>query len=550
MTNSDRSASPPSRLLRAFDALNTRAWKLPPGVPYTVTRAVPISMRDGVQLLADVYTPTGRMRGTLLLRNPYGRSDLLASSFVTPYAARGYRVILQSTRGTFGSGGGPFEPMALEIEDGADTVAWLRTQPWFDGTFATIGASYLGFTQWALLMNPPPELKTAIVQIGVHDVYHSVHGSGAFRLDLMLSWFDSISRQERGGTIQLLLDRITAKRRLQGAFDSAPLLPAGEQQLGGGPFASAYANFLTRTDESDPYWAPRRLGDALERVNVPVLLIGGWQDIFLDQTLAQYARLYERDVDVALTVGPWAHGEGSDVMTRESLDWLAEHLGGAPRRRDAPVRVFVTGAKAWRDLPSWPPPTMPRTLYLQAGGRLGGDAPPTAAAPSTFTYDPAAPTPTIGGQLLMNGGYRDVSALCARADVLTFTSAVLTEPLDVMGVPEVELAHRSDNPHADVFVRLVEVDAKGRLRNLSDGFRRLGDADRVPSVHVRLDAVAHRFSVGSRVGLLISGGSHPQYARNLGTGLDAAMSAHMTTSRRVVAHGEGGVSRLTLPVTS
>ncbi|PYE53806.1 CocE/NonD family hydrolase [Deinococcus yavapaiensis] len=549
MTTPDRAASPPSRLLRAFDALNTRVMKLPPGAPYTVTRAVPISMRDGARLLADVYTPTGNVRGTLLLRNPYGRSDLLAATFATAFAARRYRVVLQSTRGTFGSGGGPFEPMAREVEDGADTVAWLREQPWFDGTFATLGASYLGFTQWALLMDPPPELKTAVIQIGVHDVYHSAHGAGAFRLDLLLSWFDSVSRQERG-TLGLLIDRVTAKRRLDPAFDALPLLPAGEHHLGGGPFAASYANFLTRTNANDPYWKSRRLGEALERVRVPVLLIGGWQDIFLDQTLTQYARLHERGVDVALTVGPWAHGEGNDVMTRESLEWFDEHLGGKARRRAAPVRVFVTGAKTWRDLPAWPPPTRPSTLYLHPGGALSADPPPATAAPSTFTYDPATPTPTIGGQLLTNGGYRDVRALSARADVLTFTSLELTEPLEVAGVPEVELAHHSDNPHADVFVRLVEVDARGGSRNVSDGFRRLSDADRTSSVRVALDAVAHRFAAGTRVRVLISGGSHPQYARNLGTGLDPALSARMAVSHRIVAHGEGGVSSLILPVTS
>lgn len=62
-------------------------------------------------------------------------------------------MVLQSVRGTFGSGG-VFEPMADEIADGADTVAWLREQPWFTGRFATIGMSYLGFTQWALLQDP------------------------------------------------------------------------------------------------------------------------------------------------------------------------------------------------------------------------------------------------------------------------------------------------------------------------------------------------------------------------------------------------------------
>ncbi len=57
--------------------------------------------------------------------------------------------------------------MVNEIADGADTVEWLRHQPWFTGSFATIGLSYLGFTQWALLADPPPEMKAAVITVGL-----------------------------------------------------------------------------------------------------------------------------------------------------------------------------------------------------------------------------------------------------------------------------------------------------------------------------------------------------------------------------------------------
>lgn len=90
-------------------------------------------MRDGVQLVADHYAPaTSQPVGTLLVRGPYGRRFPFSLVFARIYAARGYHVVLQSVRGTFGSGG-VFEPMVNEAADGADTVAWLREQPWFTG---------------------------------------------------------------------------------------------------------------------------------------------------------------------------------------------------------------------------------------------------------------------------------------------------------------------------------------------------------------------------------------------------------------------------------
>ena len=152
---------------------------------YTVSR-VRVPMRDGIQLVADHYapmTPAGsRPAGTLLVRGPYGRAFPFALIFAKLYAARGYHVVLQSARGTFGSGG-TFEPMVNEAADGADTVVWLRQQPWFTGRFATVGVSYLGFTQWALLSDPPPELAAAVITAGPHDMLASVWGTGSFAVN-------------------------------------------------------------------------------------------------------------------------------------------------------------------------------------------------------------------------------------------------------------------------------------------------------------------------------------------------------------------------------
>jgi hypothetical protein len=440
--------------------------------------------------------------------------------------------------------------MVHEIDDGADTVAWLREQPWFGGTFATIGLSYLGFTQWALLMDPPPELVTALIMVGPHDFHRAVHGTGSFSLNDFLGWSEMVAHQEEGGFLRSTLRQVTASRRLAPALKGVPLVAAGEGLLAGR--ARWYRDWVSRADRSDPFWEPMLLDEALDRVGVPVLLLSGWQDLFLEQTLDQYAHLRGRGVDVALTVGPWTHLEmltkGSPVVTRESLDWLAEHLAGTgTRKRSAPVHVFVTGAGEWRDLPGWPPAATERVLHLQPGGRLGDEEPPAGAAPSTFTYDPADPTPTIGGRLLSpDGGYRDDTRLAGRGDVLTFDGPPLTEPLEIIGVPVVELAHSSDNPHADLFVRLDEVDAKGRSRNVTEIFRRLDPAAPEGSVRLELDAVAHRFAAGSRVRLQVSGGSHPHYARNLGTGEDPATATAMKPSDRTITLA-GGASRVVLP---
>lgn len=506
-------------------------------------------MRDGVDLLADHYVAREASAGTVLLRSPYGANAVVASLFAGPYIAAGYHVVFVRCRGTFGSGGA-FEPMVREVDDSADTVEWLRKQPWFGGRFATVGPSYLGFTQWAMLMDPPPELAAAVIQVGPHDFSRSVYAGGALNLNDFLGWSEMVSHQEDGGLVRTQLRALTATRRQAPAMAQLPLVDAGEELCEGK--APWYREWVGHRDLTDPFWSRVQLGAALDRVQVPVLLQTGWQDLFLQQTLEQYAHLHRRGLDVALTVGPWTHVDvvrkGGALLAREALDWFAEHLAGSGTRlRWQPVRVFVTGVQEWRDLPDWPPAHTGHVLHLHPDETLGDEPAAAGSASLRFTYDPADPTPSVGGRLLSadTGGYRDDSALAVRDDVLALTGPPLAAALEIVGIPVVELAHTADNPHADLFLRISEVDAKGRSRNVSDGFVRL-DAEQADGVvRLELDAVAHRFTIGSRIRLLIAGGSLPRWERNLGTGEDPATSTSLAPSHRTI---DPAGSRLLLPV--
>jgi uncharacterized protein len=540
-----------TRRERVLDAAVARMLKMPPGqFDYVLTPAVRVPMRDGVELLTDIFTPVGKSRGTLLMRTPYGRSGSVAILTARYYATHGYTVVNQSCRGTFGSGG-DFEPFRQEIDDGADTVVWLRRQAWFDGRFALCGTSYLGYAAWAIMTDPPPELATAVIAITAHDNHRVNHGTGAFALEPTLSLMEGFAHIN-DGVGRGLLRLPTAGRRLKPGFEELPLVRAQETVLAGSTMP--YREWLTATEADDPLWRSMRLGQALERVSVPVLLHEGWQDRFVDQMIEQYECLQRRGVDVGLTIGPWTHIEavtkGSGFLMQETLDWLAEHLAGSGhRRRPSPVRVYVSGANVWRELSDWPPATIKRILYLQPEGVLGTRQPAPTAGPSRFTYDPADPTPAIGGRVINPtiGGYRDNRKLEKRGDVLTFTGPSLTESLEVVGNPVVELVHRTDNPYADLFVRLCEVGKNGRSVNVSDGFTRLRPEEADGTIRLELDAMAHRFNPGTRIRLQISGGAHPRYARNLGTDEDPAYGTKLAPSQRVIFHGEGGFSRVLLP---
>jgi hypothetical protein len=237
--------------------------------------------------------------------------------------------------------------------------------------------------------------------------------------------------------------------------------------------------------------------------------------------------------------------KGAPTVIRESLGWLGAHLSGTRTVAREPVRIHVNG-HGWKDLPDWPPAMPEHALFLKPAGRLGETVPAEDTPASSFTFYPGDPTPTIGGRLLSpEGGYRNDARLAQRTDVLTFTGKPLQADLYLFGSPLLQLSHSCDNRYNDLFVRVSEVDARGRSRNVSDGYLCATPDSR--NLRIELDAVAHRFPTGSRIRVLIAGGSHPRFARNLGTGEPLISGRQLASATHTVHLGAGGASRLVLP---
>ena len=490
------------RVARVVGALHRKALGLPPGgAPYTIERGVRVPTRDGAALITDLYAPVGEAHGTILIRTPYGRGVPESLFHGRAFADHGYQVVVQSVRGTGGSTG-TFRPIVQEIDDAQDTVAWLREQSWFTGHLATLGGSYLGWTQWALLRDPPPELRAAVVMVGPHDFARAIRGTGSLALADFLGW--SATVQEQG-----LRAMVAARRRVSAALLEPTTERAAAAALGGE--GTWFADWLAHPDLDDPFWTD--YASALTGTRVPVLLIGGWHDVFVDQTLEQFRLLDDHNDTVAMTIGPWTHLEtavkAAKVSDSEALAWFDQHLAGTRSARAAQVRIFVTGAEQWRTLPAWPPKTSDQRLGLQATGQLTEQP---GAGEVEFSYDPADPTPSVGGRhMSAKAGRQDNRGLERRDDVVTFTSAPLEHDLDVIGAPQLHAWLDADRAQADVFARLCEVDRRGRSWNVTESFGHFSPADE-PTTIV-LGSCAHRFRKGYRIRLQISGGAYPRYAR-------------------------------------
>jgi putative CocE/NonD family hydrolase len=548
--------TPPGLAARTVDRFFQRIRKLPaPRNEYVVERGLRTPTRDGFVLVSDHYAPvvSGSDSATMLIRTPYGRGMPVDVLWGRTFAARGYHVILQSCRGTADSTGS-FEPMVREAEDAQDTIVWLREQSWFNGKLATIGMSYLAFTQWALLADPPLELRASIMIAGPHDFSRATWENGAFALETFLGWSatNSVPFENRPGLLRQLAGNKRAANRQKAAFAGLPTAHAAESVLDGR--APWYREWLEHPDLTGPYWRRYNFTDAVQRVQTPTLLVGGWQDIFVGQTVEQYEALRSRGIDVALTLGPWTHVghvlKGSAVIDNEALNWLDMHLGNpGTGRRTQPVHTFVTGSNTWHSSPAWPPNCTETSWYPNDDGLLRTTVQP--GGQSAFRFDPSDPTPSVGGRRLSaDAGVRNNRDLESRPDVLTFTTPPLTADLEFEGFPVVDVALSVDNPHADLFIRICDVDTKGRSHNITDALVRLdptADAGEVQHITARLSPCAHRLMKGHRLRLQLAGGAHPQYARNLGTGEPLSTGTGLKAAVHTIHHDN---TRLTLPVTS
>ncbi|WP_194912437.1 CocE/NonD family hydrolase [Catenulispora rubra] len=490
-----------------------------------------VPMADGVELLADHYFPdpvAAQDFPTLVVRSPYGRGFPWAALYGLAFAEQGFHVLIQSARGTAGSGG-VFQPWRDDGPDGRATIAWLRRQAWFDGRLGMVGPSGMAYAQWSLAADPPPELKAMVVHVPLHNPHGFFHRNGLFALEDVLIATTAVQTQQLG-LRRFLGAMLRLARAMKRIVRAESPVEAYAQVMGESP--AFLTGAVAHPDAADGYWQGTDPLAAASGFEVPTLVVSGWSDVALDQALQQYARLPSGRR--SLLVGPWTHTatlqRGLETVFAESLAWLRGHLVdlAPPKGR---VRVAVSGAggrvgggaggggsSEWRDLSAWPPAAVPVAWYPHPDGGLSREPPQTRAETGTVRYDPSDPTPSLGGSgLAQKAGVRDNRALERRDDVLVFTSPPLTEAIEVVGAVAAEILADPGGaaPSATLFVRLCDVDDRGRSRNVCDGVARVTSTDPgapPTAVTIPMSSTAHCILPGHRIRVQISGGAHPRFA--------------------------------------
>lgn len=534
--------------------------KLPPAEThsFTVTRDVAVTMPDGIVLLADHYTPRSKRTSypTLLIRTPYGRRGFFAAIYALPFVERGYQVFIQSCRGTAGSGG-DFVYARNEHTDGLATLEWIKRQQWYSGQLAMVGASYLGFVQWAIAADAKDDIQAMAPSITSSDFNWFRYQGGSLTLESLLGW--STMMTQFAATSQRLRDvpgMWKRNRRLERAFLHLPLNDADRIAIQ--KKSLSFQNAISHAP-SDDYWKPVDYSASVGEITAPICLQAGWYDLFLDWQLRDYQALRAAGRQPYLLVGPWYHGELASIspMTRDALAWLNFHVrGDRSALRAQPVRLFVMGSNVWRDFADWPPPSQQQRWHLQPNGALAIMA-PSASEPDRYRYDPANPTPAVGGNSLgaaKRMGAKDNRVLEARSDVLVYTSNALERDIEVIGPVTADLYVQSSLDYTDFFARLCVVERSGKSVNLCDGILRLTadvcmpDSDGVRHIQVALWPTAYHFSKGQRLRVQVSSGAHPRFARNPGSGEPTATATKLFAADQMVYHDPAHPSAILLPV--
>jgi uncharacterized protein len=509
-----------------------------------------IPMRDGVKLATDVYLPeTGEGKfPVILIRTPYNKAGNAGTA--ANVAKLGYALVVQDIRGRFASegddaiifgndgiGGGP--------ADGHTTIEWVAKQTWCDGHIVSYGGSALGITQNMAAPGAPAALKGQHVSVAFSDYYHqAAYQGGVWRTELLEGWLKLTKMEE--------------------------------------------VNLPTFLEHStyDDFWKKLNAEAQADKVDAPGVFTGGWYDIFVQGTINSFVEIQQRGGPNArgkcfLVIAPTAHGGFSDGsikypnVEKSPVNIVAPMniIGHWAGKQDPaveklqPVHYYVMGdtfdksapGNFWRSGDAWPPPAKSTPYFLYADRSLS-TAKPGGDGKLSYKYDPHDPVPSRGGQnLLIDRGPMDQRDLESRPDVLTFTTAPLSEPVEVTGRITAKLFIASDCPDTDFTVKLTDVYPDGRSLLVTDGIRRASlrksfekreplVAGEVYELEVDLWSTSLIFNKGHQIRIAVSSSNSPRFEPNPNTGDPHPVSGKSRVANNTVFLSADYPSHIVLPI--
>ena len=502
-----------------------------------------VRMRDGIELAADVYLPRGQQGPfpTIVECTPYDKSGAFTIDDISLYTSHGYAVVVADLRGR-GKSEGVWSPPEHDAADCADTVEWAAAQSWSTGKVGMTGLSYSGWVQWAAASEHPPHLAAMIST------------SAAGRWQQEIPYTDGCLQLYFGWWAYMVRRRITEFHGLETNDWEEILRWLPIEKIGAfiDPTGPIWENMVGR-DTFDDFWKAVRYDDQYDTFDIPVLHVTGWYD--LEDLLGAFHH-YEHMMAASpakekqrLIVGPWSHvnsrlphhSYAGDFLSEDAaldmdavhLQWMDFWLKGEQNGAldTAPVRIYEPGANHWRNEQRWPLATREETLYLGfdgTSGALTSVIPPADSPSQSYRYDPIDPVPTQIDirHYPVEHVPLDQTSNEARHDVITYTGALLTEPVTISGWAHLRLRASSDCDDTDFHVKIIDVRPDGRSMKVTQGCKRASYRDSLEhpapitpgepfEIDVEFWPTHHVFLPGHQIRVTVTSSDFPWFARNL-----------------------------------
>ena len=518
----------------------------------------------------------------------------------------GYAFITMNERGHFFSEGN-YDILGPPLTDGDDALTWMAKQSWSNGKVGTIGCSSTAEWQMAVAAQGNPAFAAMIPQgfgagvgrVGGYYEQGNWYRGGAVQM-LFIAWLYGEQNQVRPmfppNTSQEDLIRASKSFDLSQqsprvdwskALRHLPVMDImkavdGPKGIFADDMPVATGGAMIKREPNDPAWYKGGLWHDNMKVNVPGFWFMSWYDVSVGPNLAAYNHVRKTArADIAnqqyAVIAPTLHcaykratentvvGERSMGDARLNYDeltygWFDHFLKGEDNgilAKMPKVRYFTMGMNKWQSSETWPPVgAQPMKFYLSSGGKantLNGDGvlsatAPTTDAPDKFDYDPMNPVSSYGGNVCctgnaVSGGAFDQRKMEERADILVYSSAPLTEGIEVSGPIEVTLYVSSDVKDTDFTVKLIDVLPDGTAYNLDETIQRMRyrngydkplawmEAGKVYKVTLQPMTTSNFFAAGHRIRLEVSSSNFPRFDRNLNTG-----GKNYDEAKGVVAH--------------
>lgn len=441
--------------------------------PVTMT-GVPIAMSDGAELVGDVHLPDADGRFPVLLNmTPYG-----PGTYFTTYLGEGYAHVNVDIRGSGRSGGALCIFCEREQQDVYEAVEWVAAQPWSDGNVGMYGGSYQGITPLMGAAKQPPHLKAIVPAVALADAYRDiVWHNGIFNANFVAQWLAAQTALSMTGT------------------STSSDLPA-----------RAHQNLVTDSrlvPWDGPYYWERSIYTKHDRIEVPVLHIGGWFDGFSRGTLDNFAGIASKHNRMIMQ--PCTHkgcgapfdpasdytdaGFPPDMPDDPVLAWFDRFLKSERNGIEAGPAAwyFDIGDHAWKSAETWPPEDaslLRLKLSGEPSGTLGSveDGSLTSASPRSeqairedrYVYDPSigvTETAAKWGTVALSPHAR-VDQRPDEARALTYTTAAFEGPLSLAGPSELRFWGMTTASDTDWIVKLADVAPDGSSTLLTSGYLR------------------------------------------------------------------------------